>query len=161
MTVRCRKARPENIDDMEGFRLLVREYVESLGLDLAYQGLEEELASLPGKYSEPEGAMILAEADGILCGCVAMKKLEPEICEMKRLYVKDRYRGSGAGRLLVERILSEARERGYSLMRLDSLGRMRAAVELYRSFGFRPAPAYVFNPIEDAVFMEKDLGRQP
>lgn len=143
--------------DMDGVRLLIREYVESLGLDLGFQGLEEELSQLPGKYAAPEGALIVAVSGTTLCGCVALKKLEPGICEMKRLYVREGFKGRGIGRMLVSRILEQATAMGYRAMRLDSLETMRPAVALYRSFGFEATEPYVFNPLPGALYMEKLL----
>jgi len=143
--------------DMEGIRFLIREYVGSMSLDLSFQGLEEELAALPGKYSEPGGALIVATEGGGLCGCVAMKKLGEGVCEMKRLYVRDSHKGKGIGKELVRRIIEEARAKCYRVMRLDTLSAMKPALALYREFGFREIEPYVYNPIEGAVFMEKDL----
>jgi len=149
-----RKAEP---GDMGGIRFLIREYVNSMGLDLSFQGLEEELAALPGKYAEPEGALIVAASGSELCGCIAMKKLGDGICEMKRLYVGGSHKGKGIGRELVRRIIDEARTKHYRVMRLDTLSTMKPALALYREFGFRETEPYVYNPIEGAVFMEKDL----
>lgn len=150
----CRDAQP---GDMDGVRLLIREYVESLGLDLGFQGLEEELMQLPGKYASPEGALLVATSETTLCGCVAMKKLEPGVCEMKRLYVREGFKGMGIGRLLVSHILEKAKTRRYRAMRLDSLETMHQAVALYRSFGFEATEHYVFNPLPGALYMEKVL----
>lgn len=150
----CRDANP---GDMDGVRLLIREYVESLGLDLGFQGLEEELSQLPGKYAGPDGALIVATSGTTICGCVALKKLEPGICEMKRLYVREGFKGMGIGRMLVSNILEKAKTRGYRTMRLDSLETMRPAVALYRSFGFEATEPYVFNPLPGALYMEKSL----
>lgn len=150
----CRDAEPEDVD---GVRLLIREYVESLGLDLGFQGLEEELSQLPGKYAAPEGALLVASSGTTLCGCVALKKLEPGICEMKRLYVREGFKGRGIGRMLVSHILERAKAGGYRAMRLDSLETMQQAVALYRSCGFEATEPYVFNPLPGALYMEKVL----
>jgi ribosomal protein S18 acetylase RimI-like enzyme/SAM-dependent methyltransferase len=149
-----RKAGP---GDMSDVRFLIREYVNSMALDLSFQGLDEELENLPGKYAEPEGAIIVAVAEDALCGCIAMKKLGEGICEMKRLYVGGTHKGKGIGKELVRRIIEEARGKGYRVMRLDTLSTMKPALALYREFGFREIASYVYNPIEGAVFMEKDL----
>ncbi|MGB4585718.1 MAG: GNAT family N-acetyltransferase, partial [Rectinemataceae bacterium] len=149
-----RKAKPA---DMDGIRGLIREYMDSMALNLCFQGIDEELTSLPGKYSEPEGAIIVAEAGGALCGCVALKKIGEGICEMKRLFVKDAFKGKGIGRELVRRIIDEGRSKGYRFMRLDTLESMKPALALYRSFGFSETAAYVYNPLEGAVYMEKAL----
>jgi ribosomal protein S18 acetylase RimI-like enzyme len=142
---------------MDGIRGLIREYMDSMALNLCFQGIDEELTSLPGKYSEPEGAIIVAEAGGGLCGCVALKKIGEGICEMKRLFVKDAFKGKGIGRELVRRIIDEGRSKGYRFMRLDTLESMKPALALYRSFGFSETTAYVYNPLEGAVYMEKAL----
>ena len=149
-----RKAVP---GDIPAVRSLIRQYLETLDLDLCFQGIDEELASLPGKYAEPDGALIVAIADGEACGCVALRSLGSGVCEMKRLYVADGSKGLGLGRGLVAAIIAEARAKGYATMRLDSLERMSAALGLYRFFGFRETAPYVYNPIEGAVFMEKNL----
>jgi len=145
-------------EDLPVVRDLIREYLGTLDLDLRFQGIEEELASLPGKYAEPDGTLLVVLVDGEVCGCVALRRLEEEgACEMKRLFVTARRKGLGLGRGLVERIIAEARAKGYNRMRLDSLKRMKPALGLYTSFGFRETAPYVYNPIEGAVFMEKDL----
>ncbi|MHB1317347.1 MAG: GNAT family N-acetyltransferase [Anaerolineae bacterium] len=143
-------------------RTLFLEYAGSLGIDLGFQGFEEELAGLPGKYASPEGVLILARVDGALAGCVALRSLGGppggRICEMKRLYVRDAYRGLGLGRALVARVIDEARARGYAAMRLDTLATMSAAQRLYASFGFRYTEPYIYNPVEGARYMELVLG---
>jgi ribosomal protein S18 acetylase RimI-like enzyme len=156
-----RKATQEDLPQVRG---LIVEYVKSLNLDLSFQGLEEELRSLPGKYSEPKGSIFVAlcpapAKEGIeeLCGIVALRDLGSGICEMKRLFVSDSYKGLGIGKALVSRILNEATVKGYSAMRLDTLRSMNPALTLYRSFGFSEINPYIYNPIPDAVYMEKIL----
>jgi len=136
---------------------LFEEYASSLSIDLAFQGFAGELEGLPGKYAGPRGVIILAEAGGEPCGCVALRPLEGQACEMKRLYVRPSGRGRGLGRQLVGRIIEAARARRYSTMKLDTLPSMESAVALYRSFGFRDAAPYVYNPVPGALFMEKGL----
>jgi ribosomal protein S18 acetylase RimI-like enzyme len=143
--------------DIPTVRGLFREYAQSLGFDLSFQDFDAELAGLPGKYAPPQGALIIGRHDGSPCACVALRMIDAECCEMKRLYVQPAKRGLGIGRHLVERILEEARARGYRRMRLDTLATMRSAVALYRSFGFRDIAPYIFNPIPGALFMERDL----
>jgi ribosomal protein S18 acetylase RimI-like enzyme len=143
--------------DMHAVKGLFEEYAASLSIDLAFQGFAEELAGLPGKYAGPRGLIILAESGGEPLGCVALRPLGGQACEMKRLYVRPAGRGRGLGRQLVARIIEEARARGYSTMKLDTLHSMQAAVALYRSFGFRDAAPYVYNPVPGAMFMEKGL----
>jgi ribosomal protein S18 acetylase RimI-like enzyme len=143
--------------ELETVRAIFREYADGLGIDLCFQGCEEELATLPGKYAEPHGRLLMAEDDGGVVGCVAMRPLEGAVCEMKRLYVRPAGRGRHLGRQLAAAICRAAKDAGYERMRLDTLASMREAQELYRSLGFRPIPPYVFNPIEGAAYMELDL----
>ncbi|MFM0506968.1 GNAT family N-acetyltransferase [Paraburkholderia sp. RL17-373-BIF-A] len=142
---------------LEAVRAIFREYAESLGIDLSFQNFESELADLPGKFAAPRGRVLLAHNDEELVGCVAMRPLDDTTCEMKRLYVRPAGRGLQAGRQLATRICDIARDAGYHRMRLDSLPTMRAALELYASLGFERIPAYVFNPIAGAVFLELNL----
>jgi putative acetyltransferase len=138
-------------------RELFREYAASLGFDLEFQGFSEELATLPGSYAPPLGRLLLAWEREVAAGCVALRPIDPETCEMKRLYVRPAYRGAGLGRRLAERIVREARDAGYGKMRLDTLPAMPGARALYHGLGFRPIPAYRPNPIEGAVFLELTL----
>ena len=103
---------------------LIREYADALGVDLCFQDLERELAELPGAYAPPRGRLFLARVDGQTAGCVALRPLGPDVCEMKRLYVRPAFRGAGAGRALVERVLAEAKAIGYRRMVLDTLARV-------------------------------------
>jgi ribosomal protein S18 acetylase RimI-like enzyme len=138
-------------------RELFCEYAAESQLDLCFQNFEVELAGLPGTYAPPEGRLLLALYEGQLAGCVALRKFEDGVCEMKRLFVRPAFRGQGIGRLLACRVIEEARAAGYSTMRLDTLARMRAAIALYESLGFHRIEAYRPNPLEDAVYMELPL----
>jgi GNAT superfamily N-acetyltransferase len=148
----------ETETDIQTVRELFREYEAWLGMDLCFQGFEEELAGLPGKYAQPEGRLYLVEIDGVLTGCIAMRKLEDGICEMKRLFLRDSARGLGIGNELIERLIEDAREIGYLKMRLDTYPpKMGKAVKLYTSHGFKPIEPYYNNPHEGVLFMELQL----
>jgi ribosomal protein S18 acetylase RimI-like enzyme len=143
--------------DMAQARELFVEYTSGLGTDLAFQDFEQELASLPGAYAPPGGRLLLGRAGEQVAGCVAMRPLAEDICEMKRLYVRPAYRSLGAGRRLAESIIQTARDAGYRRMRLDTLPQMAAAQRLYRELGFRSIAPYRYNPIEGTEFLELDL----
>lgn len=138
--------------------MLFREYEAWLGLDLCFQGFEAELAELPGKYRPPDGRLYLAYSDNALAGCIALRKLEDNICEMKRLFVRDEFRGQKIGIQLIEKLINDAREIGYKKMRLDTYpAEMGKAVSLYESHGFRQIEPYYENPYEGVLFMELPL----
>jgi ribosomal protein S18 acetylase RimI-like enzyme len=141
--------------DIAHARELFLEYAQSLGFSLCFQNFDKELASLPGEYSPPEGRLLLAEYEGQLAACVALHKLDADICEMKRLYLRPQFRGKGLGRILADRIIAEARQIGYRRMRLDTVEPfMKDAVAMYRKIGFREIEPYCKNPIAGALYME-------
>ena len=133
-------------------------------MDLCFQGFEEELATLPGDYAAPHGALLLATVDDVLAGCGAFRPLPdvdyPNACEMKRLYVRKAFRRFGLGRLLARQLMDRAIEAGYSTMLLDTLDDMEAARNLYETLGFEEIPPYYFNPVPGAHYLKVDL-RQP
>ena len=144
--------------DVATARTLFREYADSIGIDLCFQDFETELATLPGAYRPPSGALLLAERAGEAVGCVALRPLEPPaVAELKRLYVRPSARGAGLGAALTEAALGLAREAGYARIRLDTLPTMAAAQALYRRLGFREVGPYRPNPIPGALYMECDL----
>ena len=138
-------------------RTLFREYADGVGVDLGFQGFERELAELPGEYVPPPGRLLLAFADDEAAGCVALRPFEPGVCELKRLYVRAAYRGTGLGRRLAEAVVDAGRAAGYDRMRLDTLPTMTAARELYRSLGFTEIEAYRPNPVHGTTYFELAL----
>lgn len=144
--------------DLPEVRALFLEYASSLGFSLCFQGFDQELAGLPGDYAPPRGRLLLARAGGEPAGCVALHGLEPEVCEMKRLFVRPQFRGRGLGRALLNAVLAEALALGYRRMRLDTVEPvMGDAVRMYRAYGFREIAPYRENPIEGALYMELEL----
>lgn len=136
-----------------------REYATWLEFNLCFQGFEEEMQSLPGKYAPPTGRLLLALWDGRPAGVIALRPLqEPGLCEMKRLYVRPEFRGHRIGRILAERIIGEAAGIGYSQMRLDTIpGKMDAAIEMYRDLGFAETVPYYSTPVGETLFLELAL----
>mgnify|MGYP001792228627 CR=1 len=137
---------------------LFREYAQDLGIDLSFQNFEQELQEITVQYARPNGALVVAFND---CkqplGCVGVRKLEPKICELKRMYIKAEARGKGLGKQLLSKALVIAKELKYEIMRLDTLGTMDAAMGLYKITGFYEIPPYRFNPLENARYFEIQL----
>lgn len=149
---RIRTARfPEDTDTI---RTLFREYVDWLGKDLDFQGFEAELAGLPGKYAEPQGICLIAEdAEGTAMGCVAMRPLDAQSCEMKRLYLRPAARGQGLGRVLSAAVIEAAKSAGYQRMVLDTLASLDSAIRIYERQGFQRIEAYYPNPLPDVIYL--------
>jgi putative acetyltransferase len=143
---------------IEQVRSLFLEYGRSLSFSLCFQSFDEELKGLPGAYGPPSGRLLLARYADHAAGCIALRKLDAGICEMKRLYVRPDDRGHGLGRMLVERLIAEARVIGYDRIRLDTIeSAMKDAVALYRRVGFEEIAPYSAVPIESALWMELSL----
>jgi putative acetyltransferase len=144
--------------DLEIVRSLFREYEAAIGVDLCFQGFEEELRTLPGKYAPPKGGLFIARIAGVAAGCVALRPLDlPGVAELKRLYVRSSARGSGLGLALTQTALTRAREGGYAHVRLDTLPSMQKAQKLYRELGFREIEPYTFNPVPGVTYMQLEL----
>ena len=137
------------------------EYAAQLGVDLCFQGFEEELLNLPGDYAAPRGTLVLALVDGALAGCCALRPLDnvdyPNAAEMKRLYVRKAFRRFGLGRQLAEAVLDHARTEGYHSVLLDTLDDMEAARALYAELGFEEIPPYYHNPLPGSHYLKVDL----
>ncbi|AVS72922.1 GNAT family N-acetyltransferase [Paracidovorax cattleyae] len=147
--------------EMEPVRAIFREYGDSLGIDLQFQGFDAELADLPGDYAPPRGQILLAEVDGAVAGCCALRPLDtadyPNAAEMKRLYVRKAFRGFGLGRQLAEAMLDVARQAGYASVLLDTLDGMESARALYADLGFEEIPPYYHNPIAGSHYLKVDI----
>jgi ribosomal protein S18 acetylase RimI-like enzyme len=152
MTVLVRPAM--SAGDIAEARRLLEQYEASLDVDLRYQGFEEELAGLPGAYAPPRGRLLLAVDGSAPAGCVALRPLGDDVCEMKRLYVSPAARGRRVGRLLAETVIREARLIGYCRMRLDTLPSMKEALALYRALGFEEIAPYYASPVAGTRFLE-------
>ena len=142
-------------------RDLFQEYADSLSIDLCFQQFDTELATLPGEYADPRGALLLALVDGAPAGCCALRPLDtadyPNASEMKRLFVRKAFRGFGLGRQLAEATLDAARQRGYACVLLDTLDDMESARALYTDLGFTDIPSYYHNPIQGAHYLKVDI----
>lgn len=148
----------ETAEEVERARELFLEYGAWLGFSLCFQNFDQELAELPGKYLPPSGRLVLAIDNTEVAGCVALRQIGDDVCEMKRLYVRPAFRGTGLGRELAEEIIQAARDIGYARMRLDTLpGKMDRAIAMYESLGFKKIEPYYENPVQGAAFMELKL----
>jgi len=150
----------DNPEQIAAVRELFLEYANSLGFDLCFQNFEKELAGLPGNYALPSGVLLLGLSNNQAAGCVALHRLEDGVCEMKRLYVRPQFRGTGIGSQLVRRVIESAVAMGYKRMRLDTVAdQMQDALRMYRRLGFLEIEPYRENPIPSALYMELDLKR--
>ncbi|MEK6374589.1 MAG: GNAT family N-acetyltransferase [Acidobacteriota bacterium] len=140
-------------NDLTQVRELLLEYSSSLGVDLSFQDFQHELATLEAYYE----VLLVARAGDDVAGCIALRRIDAETCEMKRLYVRPAFRGRDLGRALAEAIIAEARSRGYARMRLDTMPMMSSAIALYESLGFRDIAPYRYNPVAGTRFMELSL----
>ena len=152
---------PDSRELFDATREIFGEYAASIGIDLCFQNFDAELASLPGEYAPPRGALLLAFVDGELAGCGAMRPIAgtdyANACEMKRLYVRRAFRRFGLGRALTQALIDRAIEAGHSVMLLDTLDEMESARELYESLGFEDIPPYYYNPIAGAHYLKCEL----
>lgn len=148
----------ESEDEVSAVRELFLEYAAWLGFSLCFQGFDQEVATLPGKYASPAGRLLLARCGGALAGCGALRPLEPSICEMKRLYVRPDFRGRRLGLALAERLVADATAIGYDAMRLDTVpSQMADANRMYRRLGFSEIPPYYDNPQPGVCYLELRL----
>jgi ribosomal protein S18 acetylase RimI-like enzyme len=146
--------------EIEEVRRLFREYEKFLNVDLCFQGFEEELAGLPGGYTPPDGDLLIGLGEERIVGCVAVRKIDDGVCEMKRLFVRQEARGSGLGKKLAREIIISARKLGYSLMRLDTLEKLTEAINLYNTLGFRKIEPYYKNPLPGVVYYSLVLKKE-
>ena len=141
-------------DELPVIRELFREYADGLGIDLCFQGFDQELAGLPGGYRRPAGGIWLAVDGARPAGCVALRPLDdPQVCEIKRLFVRDAFRGLGLGRRLTGQVLAAAAAAGYRRICLDTLPTLTSAIALYRSLGFSEIEPYNDNPVPGVLFL--------
>lgn len=147
--------------EMPAVRDIFQEYADSLDVDLSFQNFANELASLPGDYAPPRGHIVLAQVDGRIAGCCALRPLDtadyPNACEMKRLFVRKAFRGFGLGRQLAEAVLDAARRAGYACVLLDTLDGMESARALYAELGFSEIPPYYHNPLAGSHYLKADI----
>lgn len=144
-------------DDRVTVAALFRDYVASLAEDISFQNVDDEIASLPGKYARPTGVVLIARKGEEAAGAVAYRMVEPGVAEMKRLYVRPAWRGSRLGRELANELIEDARAQGYRTMLLDTLASMSAARALYRELGFAPVAPYYDNPLPGVMYMALEL----
>jgi putative acetyltransferase len=147
----------DSTEEMPIVRRLFEEYAASLDIDLCFQDFDRELETLPGEYAPPAGTIIVAYCGQEIAGCVALRRIDETVSEMKRLFVKPEHRGRGIGRALAEAVIAHARDLDYASIRLDTLQSMTEANALYASLGFTECAPYRYNPCECPLFMELPL----
>ena len=142
-------------DEYESAAILFNEYAQWLGIDLEFQHFQEELKSLEKMYSSPGGGIILCKNGNDFIGCAAIRKMDNNMAELKRMYVQQQHQHKGIGKGLLERSLKMAKDGGYTIIRLDTLSTMSPAINLYRKYGFIEIAPYYYNPNPTAVYFEK------
>jgi putative acetyltransferase len=143
--------------ELELAKQLFTSYAEELQVDLCFQSFEKELKNPLEKYGSPTGCLLLAYFTNEVVGCVALQNLGNNICEMKRMYVLPQYRKFSIGKALANAIINEAKQLGYTTIKLDTLQRLQPAIHLYKSLGFSITNSYYNNPLEEVVYMQKAL----
>ena len=133
---------------------LFREYSELVAEALCFQNFDEELAALPGEYAPPGGVLLIARDGEAAAGCVALRRIDAGTGEMKRMYVRERFRGSGLGRRLALEVIEAARRLGYARVVLDTLPKLASAIALYRDLGFQEVGPYLASPTPCAICFE-------
>ncbi|WP_044170625.1 GNAT family N-acetyltransferase [Flectobacillus major] len=154
MQLRYIQYSPEELQEVKDIFL---EYAQNLNVDLCFQRFEQELETLSKIYAPPQGCIILAYHGQEVAGCIALKPIAEGVCEMKRLYVKNAFRGHSLGRKLAQEAISFAKQNGYQTMKLDTLTTLHEAIGLYKSLGFQETPPYTFNPLDNVLYFELNL----
>jgi putative acetyltransferase len=153
----CQLIEVAKTEDIQTVRELFDEYADAIGIDLTFQNFEQELLHIADIYMPPEGALLLAKHEGVQAGCVGLRRIDDLRCEMKRLYVRQRFRGQGIGNALCRRIIAKGRQLGYREMLLDTLSTMVGAQKLYRTHGFKSTEPYYQNPLPAARYFLLNL----
>jgi len=144
-------------DEIKSIKTLFAEYTQMLGVNLDFQNYEKELEQLPGKYALPDGRLYIAYAENKAAGCIALRRIDDAICEMKRLYVRPEFRGQKIGQMLAGQIIEDAAKLKYDFMVLDSLATLKSAVTLYKKLGFYEIEPYYQNPLDNVIYMRLAL----
>ncbi len=139
-------------DELDNVRQLFKEYTESLDVDLSFQKYDEEISGLPGKYARPDGRLYVIYYKEHLAGCVALRKIDAQSCEFKRLFVRPLFRGKKLGYILMEKVIEDARQIGYQTGYLDTLSMLKSAIAVYEKLGFENIPPYYDNPLKNVVY---------